>query len=113
MFYLQEYTELAYTMEKAVTNKHTKAALTQQNKIKNAVNTPEDSENRFQAITTSAKDRIILIDNQGKTVYLNLAAEKLFGYNKKEAIGKNLHKPIAPKKVHKSYIQGFSNFKQT
>jgi PAS domain S-box-containing protein len=107
------YTELAYTIKKAVANKHTKAARIHQNEIKQTVNTPEDSENKFHAITNSAKDGIILIDNEGKTAYLNPAAEKLFGYTKKEAIGKNLHKLIVPKKLQKSYLEGFSNFKQT
>ena len=106
------YIELAHTIRKAVTNKH-KAAMLHKNERNATETSPVESENKFYAITNFAKDGIILIDNEGKTVYLNPAAEKLFGYTKKEVIGKNLHRLLSPKKFHKSYTEGFSNFKQT
>ena len=42
---------------------------------------------RFQAITESTIDAIISIDQEGKILSWNSAAEKLFGFKEKEAIG--------------------------
>ncbi|PVX26279.1 MAG: hypothetical protein CW691_01855 [Candidatus Bathyarchaeum sp.] len=73
----------------------------------------KDSEKKFRAITASANDSIILIDNEGKIVHWNPAAETMFGYTKQEVIGKNLHILLAPKQFHKKYTEGFAIFKQT
>ena len=99
------YIELAHTIRKAVTNKH-KAAMLHKNERNATETSPVESEKKFYAITNFTKDGIILIDNKGKTVYLNPAAEKLFGYTKKEVIGKNLHRLLAPKNFLTNYREG-------
>ena len=48
------------------------------------------SEERFRAISTSAMDAIILVDDADTVIYWNPAAEKAFGYSEKEALGKKL-----------------------
>jgi PAS domain S-box-containing protein len=72
-----------------------------------------ESEKKFHAISAFAKDAIILIDGQGRISYWNPAAEKMFGYTKEEAIGKEMHKLIAPKRFHEAYRMGFKKFKET
>ncbi|MEM3441633.1 MAG: PAS domain S-box protein, partial [Candidatus Bathyarchaeia archaeon] len=56
----------------------------------------KDSEEAFRAICTCAKDAIIVVNQQGKVVYWNPAAEHIFGYKQEEAIGKNVLKLIFP-----------------
>jgi PAS domain S-box-containing protein len=71
------------------------------------------SEEMFRAISTSAMDAIILINNTSKITYWNPAAERIFGYTNEEAVGKQLDNLIIPQKhreLHlKSVIQAVKN----
>jgi PAS domain S-box-containing protein len=64
----------------------------------------KESEEKFRAISTFASDAIILLDKRDKVVYWNLAAEKIFGFTKHEAIGKKLNVLIVPPKSHKNHL---------
>ncbi|MDD2357340.1 MAG: PAS domain S-box protein [Thiovulaceae bacterium] len=69
-----------------------------------------ESEEKFRSIATSAQDAILMIDNKGNISYWNRAAEKIFGYCEKEAVGLNLHRLLAPKRfleAHKSALKHF------
>ena len=46
------------------------------------------SEEKFRAISTSALDAILLADDDDRIIYWNPAAERVFGFDEKEAIGK-------------------------
>ncbi len=72
-----------------------------------------ESEEKFRAISNAAVNAILVIDNDGKITYWNPAAERIFGYTSKEAIGKELHKFITPGKYRDAFIRGFRRFKQT
>ena len=72
-----------------------------------------ESEEIFKSISAAAQDGIIMIDNGGNILYWNKAAQRIFGYTKKEAIGKEVHIFLAPEKYHKAYKKGFSKFKKT
>ena len=72
-----------------------------------------ESEEKFKAITGSAKDAIIMMDNEGYISYWNKAAEKIFGYSAYEALGKELHMFLAPQKYHDAYQQRILTFKST
>ena len=54
-----------------------------------------------------------MIDNKGNISYWNKAAQRIFGYTEKEAIGKEVHIFLVPEKYHKAYRKGFSKFKKT
>ena len=73
----------------------------------------ERSEQMFRAISTAAVNAIIVMDNDGKISYWNPAAKKIFGYTSREAIGRELHTFLAPRKYHDLYMRGFSGFKKT
>jgi len=73
----------------------------------------ERSEQTFRAISNAAVNAIIVMNNDGNISYWNPAAEKIFGYTSEEAIGKELHLFLAPRKYHDDYIRGFGRFKQT
>jgi diguanylate cyclase (GGDEF)-like protein/PAS domain S-box-containing protein len=73
----------------------------------------KESEERFRAITGTATDAIILMDEQGYITYWNPAAERIFGYSSHEAVGKELHFFLAPPEFHKAFKKGFDSFKKT
>ncbi|MBN1244832.1 PAS domain S-box protein [Candidatus Bathyarchaeota archaeon] len=58
------------------------------------------SEEMFRAISTSAMDAIILLDDTGKITYWNPAAERIFGYTNEEAVGKKLADLVIPPQHH-------------
>jgi PAS domain S-box-containing protein len=72
-----------------------------------------ESENKFKAITNSAQDAIILIDDNGNIVFWNKAAEKIFQYKENEALGQHMHSIISPNKYHKIQDEKFSKFIKT
>lgn len=72
-----------------------------------------DSEEKFRAISYSANDAIILLDNEGRISYWNPAAQKIFGYTKEEAIGKEMSTLLAPQRFHKAHMAGFKEFQET
>lgn len=72
-----------------------------------------ESEERFRSISSSAQDALIMMDGSGNISYWNEAAERIFGYTKKEAIDQNLHRLLVPKKYFDAFKKGFKNFKNT
>jgi PAS domain S-box-containing protein len=72
-----------------------------------------ESEEKFNVITATAKDAIIIMDNEGNISYWNEAAEKMFGYSAHDALGKEMHILLAPLKYHDAYKKGIRKFKTT
>ncbi|MCD6215420.1 MAG: PAS domain S-box protein [Candidatus Desulfofervidus sp.] len=91
---------IAELEKREIERKQTKKALT-------------EGEEKFGAICAAAQDGIIMIDNKGNISYWNKAAQRIFGYTEKEAIGKEVHIFLVPEKYHKAYKRGFSKFKKT
>jgi PAS domain S-box-containing protein len=67
--------------------------ITKRKKIEQAL---QESEEKFRAISNSLVDGIFLVDGQGRISYCNPSAERIFGYNMDEAIGKNGMTLFAP-----------------
>lgn len=72
-----------------------------------------ESEEKFEGIASTAKDAIILIDNDGKIEYWNDAARRIFGYSKQEMIKEDMHLILAPGKYHNAYRDGFAKLRMT
>ncbi|MFZ5515762.1 MAG: PAS domain S-box protein [Candidatus Zhuqueibacterota bacterium] len=72
-----------------------------------------ESELKFRMITTSAKDAIIMMDNEGRITYWNDAAQRVFGYSRESVLGKNLHETIAPERFRAAHSTMFEIFKTT
>jgi len=72
-----------------------------------------ESEEKLRAISESALDAVILIDDQGKVAYWNPAAERIFGYTGEEILGKNVHEVLAPERFHGRFERGFRTFSKT
>ncbi|MCK4255831.1 PAS domain S-box protein [candidate division WOR-3 bacterium] len=79
---------------------------------KQAEETLKESEEKFRSISETAQDAIIMIDNEGKTSYWNKAAEEIFGYTKKEVIGKATQKFVVPGRYKKNFQRGFRKFRE-
>jgi PAS domain S-box-containing protein len=80
---------------------------------KHTEETLRDNEEMFRAIGTSAQDAIVMMDHQGNTSYWNESAERIFGYPKAEALGKNLHQFLAMKQHYQAYLHSAHWFQQT
>ncbi len=68
------------------------------------------SEKMFQAVVESALNGIVMIDQAGIITLWNNAAEKIFGYSEKEAIGKPVCDIIVPEKYRQSVNIFFQKF---
>ena len=79
---------------------------------KNAEMSLQESEARIRAITDSAKDAIIMMDERGLISFWNPAAEGLLGYSREEAIGAYLHRLLAPRRYHDVFARAFLQFQQ-
>ena len=70
-----------------------------------------DSEERFRAVAETAFDSIISADKEGKIIFWNKAAEKMFGYTSQEAMGRFISIIVPPNKladeknVFENYLQ--------
>jgi PAS domain S-box-containing protein len=72
-----------------------------------------ESEGRARAITETATDAIILIDDTGRITYWNPAAEKIFGYGREDAMGQDVHDLLTPEQYLPAAKSGFEHFRQT
>ncbi len=69
-----------------------------------------ESEELHRAIMETANDAVICIDLNGKVCMWNRRAEEMFGYTAQEAMGKNVHEFITPKKYQERARAGFAKF---
>jgi two-component system sensor kinase FixL len=73
--------------------------------------TPTVAESRFAALLDAAVDAIILIDPRGRITRFNLAAERMFGYQQAEVLGKNVSvlMPEPYRSQHDGYIGRYAH----
>ena len=67
----------------------------------------------IKSLTDAAQDAILMMDHHGMISYWNPAAERIFGFTEQEALGKNLHKLLAPSRYHKSHLEAYDRFLAT
>jgi two-component system sensor histidine kinase/response regulator len=72
-----------------------------------------DNEEKLRKITTSARDAIIMLDQQGSISLWNEAAERVFGYSGSEALGKDFNALVVPARYCQAHQQGFGHFQAT
>ncbi len=68
------------------------------------------SEARLRNMAASAQDAIVEIDALGLVKFWNPAAERIFGHNESEALGRDLHELIAPERFHSAFASAFQHF---
>ena len=67
-----------------------------------------ESEERFRQINSFAQDAIVIVNEQGRVIDWNLAAQKMFQYSREEAVGQQMHQLIAPPSFHADAACGFA-----
>ncbi len=70
-------------------------------------------EAKFRTITEMAPDAIILIDLEGRIIFWNKAAKKIFDYTSQEIIGQSLQLLIASDRYYRYYKKVLSELKET
>jgi PAS domain S-box-containing protein len=70
-----------------------------------------ESERKFRAISNSAQDAILMMDDKGRITFWNDAAERIFGYTRQEAMGQILHELLAPPRYHAAYHKGLAQYR--
>ena len=73
----------------------------------------EESQDKFEKISSAAQDAIICMDSDGKISFWNKAAEKIFNYTQEEVLGKNLHNLIVPDRFLGAHLRAFPTFGET
>lgn len=71
------------------------------------------SETRKAAVLETALDAIISIDQSGKIIEWNPAAERIFGYSRELVLGRDLTELIVPKSNEELHRRGLARFLQT
>ena len=79
----------------------------------NAMAQLKESNEKFIAISVSAQDAIIMMDDEGNISFWNEAAERTFGYSRKEAVGNRVSELIIPHRYRLAHIEGLKKFKET
>ncbi len=72
-----------------------------------------ESEAQLRGIAESAQDAIIMMDPQGTISFWNPAAERILGYRAQEAVGRHLHRLLAPERFLAPYRAAFPHFAKT
>jgi PAS domain S-box-containing protein len=71
------------------------------------------SEQNSQAILDSALDCIIVIGDDGRVREWNIAAERLFGYRRERAVGRELADLIIPPELRARHLAGLAQYRAT
>jgi len=72
-----------------------------------------ENEKKLRSVIDGALDAILTIDNSGRLVEFNPAAERMFGYQKQHVLGMTLSEVIVPPRLRKSHEEGFKRFVRT
>jgi len=68
---------------------------------------------KIQAMGQAMADALVMVDDQGKVLFWNEAAEKLFGYTASEAMGMDFHEMAAPLEAKEKAWAGMRQFAAT
>jgi len=72
----------------------------------------KEAQKRIEVIANSAKDAVVIINDSGRIIFWNRAAEEIFGYKREEVIGKRLYRLIVPERYRRSFERGLEGFKE-
>jgi len=72
-----------------------------------------DTEEKFNVLTKSSNDAIVLMDYNGIVSFWNPAAESIFGYSSDEAFARELHSLIVPEAYREKFAKGIKDFQMS
>ena len=73
------------------------------------INPRDESEAYFRVFLESAPDAMIIVDEDGKIAIVNGQAERMFGYNRNEMLGRPIES-LLPDRLRKKHVGHRSNF---
>ena len=68
---------------------------------------------RFQHVSSSALDAIVILDATGNITYWNKSAERMFDYPKEKVIDQKIWQLIFPENKQETYASAFMTFQET
>ena len=71
------------------------------------------NERKVMAMSQAVEDALVMIDGQGKVMFWNPAAEKMFGYTAAEAMGIDFHGMAVSEETKTMAWAGFEHFNKT
>jgi len=84
--------------------------LTDVTPLKQATTKLHESEERYHTITQNANSAIVLTEADGMISYWNPAAETIFGYSRKQALGENFTALIIPEQSRQIFAEACPEF---
>jgi PAS domain S-box-containing protein len=73
----------------------------------------QESEARKAAILEASLDALVTIDNEGRVVEFNSAAESIFGYCREDVVGRELVSLIVPPRSRAQAVDAFQRYRKT
>jgi len=105
---------------------HNSPLLDESGKINGALSSGEDiterkqaeralveSKEKLHAVIETALDAVVQMDAAGIITGWNAQAEKIFGWNSEEAVGRMMHETIIPPQYREAHVQGLKRFLAT
>ncbi|MEW5821588.1 MAG: PAS domain S-box protein [Cyanobacteriota bacterium] len=68
---------------------------------------------KFEAISENATDAIVMLDTDGKIVYWNPEAERMYKATEEEVLGQLYHEFFVPPQYHENYLNELKAFKES
>ncbi|MEN3940475.1 PAS domain S-box protein [Prosthecobacter sp. SYSU 5D2] len=97
---------LFYTLIVAVS----RAVDDQEAKARRAKFALREEEQRSESILKTSLDGVLLMDDSGRVVDWNLAAEKIFGWSREEMLGRMLADYIIPERLREAHESGLKKY---
>lgn len=72
-----------------------------------------DARNRLEEVIATSLDGVLAVDLDGIVVEYNGAAERIFGYSRGEAIGREMGDLIVPKHLRNAHSDGMQRYRET
>src|SRR3989440_10921699 len=82
--------------------------------VRSSKTVPSDKlEMLYRGILDTALDCIITMDAEGRVLEFNPAAERVFGFRRQEAVGKELAELIIPPRMREQHRRGLAHYLKT
>jgi len=72
----------------------------------------QESEERYRVVTETASEGILMIDQDGRILFANRAAQAIFGYTRDELVGLDLIR-LMPAALREGHRAGFRRYQET
>ncbi|MDP3092531.1 MAG: PAS domain S-box protein [Nitrospira sp.] len=80
---------------------------------KQAERSLRESEMRARSVIESALDAVVMMDREGRIIEWNRPAERIFGWSRQEALGRNLGETIVPPTLREAHANGVRHYLAT